>query len=217
MAAATNLAGTYYIFESGVYLTFTDTNSGTNLTTFQYNGTTEQQWVLAPGTASSASSPAYTVQNVKYQTYISYSGTNNPGFFVEQSLSPFDWFVNISNTSQTPSQYLFSPDPSFASTWNIDDGYTVNNNPVILYGCCSPFLLDSITNTSTSTSSIGPSSTTNSSTQTGTSGSSGSSSNKTALTIGLAVTMSVLLIIVIILAKAYRDKKLKPNHPVTGS
>ncbi|KAF9232652.1 hypothetical protein BU15DRAFT_80995 [Melanogaster broomeanus] len=120
MSAATNLTGTYYISSNaGTYLTFTDTNSGTNLTTFQYSGAPEQQWELAPGTGSGVSSPFY-IKNVKYQTYVSYNATNNPDNFVGQSSSPLNWFVNISNVSQSPSQYIFAPDPSFASTWSDD-------------------------------------------------------------------------------------------------
>ncbi|KAF9232650.1 hypothetical protein BU15DRAFT_67273 [Melanogaster broomeanus] len=97
MSAATILNGTYYIISHvGTYLTFTDTNSTTNLTTFQYLGDLGQQWEVAPGTASGISNPAYTIKNVKYQTYVSYTATNNPGDAVGQSSSPLNWFVNIS-------------------------------------------------------------------------------------------------------------------------
>ncbi|KAF9232645.1 hypothetical protein BU15DRAFT_80988 [Melanogaster broomeanus] len=141
MSAATTLTGTYYISSRlGTYLTFTDTNSGTNLTTFQYSGAPEQQWVLAPGTGSGVSGTAYTVKNVQYQTYVSYNATNNPANFVGQSSLPLNWFVNVSNVSQSPSQYLFAPDPSFASIWNDADGYTSNNNPVSLESRNSPSL-----------------------------------------------------------------------------
>ncbi|KAF9232644.1 hypothetical protein BU15DRAFT_67267 [Melanogaster broomeanus] len=172
MSAATNLTGTYYISSRlGTYLTFTDTNSETNLTTSQYSGTPEQQWVLAPGMESNASSPMYTVKNVKYQTYVSYYATNNPGNAVGQSSLPLNWFVNIVNVSQTPSQYQFAVDPLIVSTWRDYLGSVSNGNPVVIAPCCNNvingyWVLSSVSNTSASMGSASPSSalTTNSAT-----------------------------------------------------
>ncbi|KAF9232643.1 hypothetical protein BU15DRAFT_67266 [Melanogaster broomeanus] len=217
MEAATNLTGTYYISSAilGTYLTVTDTNPGTNLTTFQYSGAPEQQWVLAPGTGSVASSTVYAVKNVKYQTYVSYTATNNPDNFVGQSSSPLNWFVDVANgtqDSQNISLYLhifliahsrFAPDPAFASPWYI--GSANNSNPVIVYGpCCGDYnwwRLWFVSETSASIGTVSPSSalTTNSATassQTGSSGSSGSSSNNTALIVGLSVGIPLCIVVV---------------------
>ncbi|KAF9232648.1 hypothetical protein BU15DRAFT_80991 [Melanogaster broomeanus] len=237
MSAATNLTGTFYISSIvGTYLTFTGTNSGTNLTnltTYQYSGGPEQQWVLAPGTASNVSSTAYTVKNVKYQTYVSYNATS--GKAVGQSSSPFDWFVNIVNVSQTPSQYQFAVDPLIVSTWRDYEASASNGNPVnlhslnsrslslliafqvVIWPCCDEvtrgyWTLASVSNTGTGMGSVGPSSAlmTNSATpspQTGSSGTSESSLNSTALIVSLSVVIPVCIVLVFIAAREWKRAK----------
>ncbi|KAF9232647.1 hypothetical protein BU15DRAFT_67270 [Melanogaster broomeanus] len=220
MSAVTNLTGTFYISSIvGTYLTFTGTNSGTNLTnltTFQYSGGPEQQWELAPGTGSSVSSPAYTVKNVKYQTYASYDATNNPISAVGQSSSPVNWFVNIANVSQTPIQYQFATDPLIGSTWHDYSGLASDNNPVHMWPCCDSngwWKILAVSDGSASMGSLGPSSTStmNSATASPQTGATGSSSNNTALTIGLSVGISVFFLVgFTVLYCKWRRRKAHP-------
>ncbi|KAF9232658.1 hypothetical protein BU15DRAFT_81002 [Melanogaster broomeanus] len=175
--SVTSLSGTYYILgQTGTYLELTDNNLGTNLTTSHYSGSQGQQWILALATGPSASSTVYTVKNVQYQTYITYNVTQNPVHFVGQRSSPYYWFVETYQTG-----YAFSADSSFDYSWNVNNGYSSDNNPVILWACCEFWVLSPVSTANSSTSSTG------------------SSSNKTPLIIGLSVGIPVGIVAIVVI------------------
>ncbi|KIM81623.1 hypothetical protein PILCRDRAFT_497919 [Piloderma croceum F 1598] len=119
--------GTYYIYAQGlgVFLEFADGTEGTNLTTWKFSGNQSQQWQVAGN-----SSTSYTFQNVLYQNYFFFTSS---AAYLAASLTPYNWYIEGFGGG-----YIFAPDPSFNSFWNVDDGFTNDNNPIILYGGASP-------------------------------------------------------------------------------
>ncbi|KAJ7130081.1 hypothetical protein C8R43DRAFT_1025726 [Mycena crocata] len=117
--------GTYFISSqrpgASLFLDFTSASSGTNLTTCQYSGNADQQWNVA------GSDPMYTVQNVRYKNYISWTQGNA---FVFASPTPFTWYVRGYSGG-----YEFSPTADMGTGWNVDNGFTDNNNPVLPAVC----------------------------------------------------------------------------------
>ncbi|KZP24510.1 hypothetical protein FIBSPDRAFT_1042253, partial [Athelia psychrophila] len=124
-ASITN--GTYFICAQiqKTCLTLTDGSAGTTLTTWTYNSNdAEQQWkILADVVAGT-----FTVQNVQHSNFAAASTaeTSDPPVFASQT--PFNWYVEGSGGA-----YIFSPDSTFDISWNVEDGYANDNNPVWLY------------------------------------------------------------------------------------
>jgi len=160
--------GTYYIYAQGpgVFLEFADGAEGTNLTTWQYTGDTSQQWQV-----SGNSSTFYTFQNVRYGTYISYTSSAT---YLTASQTQYDWYIEAIRGG-----YIFSPNPSYSSFWNVDDGFTNNNNPVILYPGGNIWMFNSAI--SNQSSSITSSTITGSSSSSSTTGSSANFSSSSGL------------------------------------
>lgn len=95
---------TYFIYAilepHNVYLEFTDGSQGTNLTTWQFDGSDNQQVYFVPATRPSTydvidkqwqltrTSDTFTIMNVRYNGYMSHSD-GNP--FVVESLTPYSW------------------------------------------------------------------------------------------------------------------------------
>jgi len=102
-----------------VYLEFTDGSQGTNLTTWQFDGSDNQQWQLT------RTSDTFTIKNVRYNSYMSHSD-GNP--FVVESLAPYGW-----NLRAVDGGYQMSNDSAFSSTVNIANGVADDNNPVITF------------------------------------------------------------------------------------
>ncbi|KIJ59425.1 hypothetical protein HYDPIDRAFT_118520 [Hydnomerulius pinastri MD-312] len=190
-----NITGTYFILgQTGTYLEFTDTSSSTNLTTWHFTGGPEQQWILTPAAGPTSSTPVYTVKNVKYNTYISYPTTGNPDVYVTQSSAAYDWFVETYGNG-----YAFASDPSFGSAWNVDDAYSDDNNPVIMYRCCDTWTLSAVSATSSSISgSPAPTSPTGSVAAT--------TKPNVRLIVGLSVGLGGALFIVIVCLVIFRRK-----------
>ncbi|KAH7888227.1 hypothetical protein F5I97DRAFT_1926650 [Phlebopus sp. FC_14] len=194
-------SGIFYLMgQTGTYLELASASPGTNVTTWHYTGSSAQQWNLTA--YNGPSSVMYTVQNVYTSTYITYSTVENPGVFLTQSLTPFDWYFQPYENG-----YAISSTDTFELAWNVDQGSSGDNNPVIMYACCDVWTLYSITNTSsssftaapTSATSLSPSSPTSSSNSSTSSSSSGSSTSSTnvPLIVGLSVGVTAGVIIVL--------------------
>ncbi|EMD33684.1 hypothetical protein CERSUDRAFT_117768 [Gelatoporia subvermispora B] len=127
--------GTYFIFGAqqgtrGTALEFEDGTDGENLTSWQYTGDANQQWKVA------GDSSTLTFQNVMSSLYISFTPTSSGRQYITASKQPFQWFAE-----EIDGTFSFSNDSTFAASWNIDGGGTVDNTPVIVYQSITPFTI----------------------------------------------------------------------------
>ncbi|KIM86890.1 hypothetical protein PILCRDRAFT_815324 [Piloderma croceum F 1598] len=128
--------GIYYIFctDLNVYLEFTSSAKGANLTTWAFgNGGQSQQWQVALSTDPSGY-PFYTFKNVLYESYVVFIPTAQG--FMTASYTPSNLYISQSGVSQSGKGYLVSPNPNFSPCITPVDGSNVDNNTVGTWPSC---------------------------------------------------------------------------------
>ncbi|EMD36847.1 hypothetical protein CERSUDRAFT_114770 [Gelatoporia subvermispora B] len=117
------LAGTWFIsaLQQGTFLQFASGSPGSNLTTSSFTGGLNQQWQLE------GNSSVCRVKNAQFGLYVVFPLEEQILYLVSEQ-EPMDWYIKPANGG-----YIFSESLLFTNSWNVEDGYPWNDNPVIEY------------------------------------------------------------------------------------